>query len=162
MLLQAYSADRDAKIVVLPMPLRQSAEVPPKSYATDRPSLLTSPSFHLSCDEKTLHLHPAVQRLTQVLHLDSTIGFIRMMYDDAIHDWVRAPTQCRNRPDLSQVPLDVKFGMPLYDPAVTARVCQLIERYARAPHYCALSRRSSARVCSRLLASRVTARRAAS
>lgn len=96
---------------MLPFPIKLVNSEPPQSYRLK----LFLPLLSLrSYDAKNLHLHPTVQRLASALYLSHSIGYIRMLYDEHLKDWV---------------PLEVKFGMPLFDPVLTTNVCSLMERY---------------------------------
>eukprot|EP00741_Cyanophora_paradoxa_P022376 tig00021462_g21602.t1 len=112
-----------ARVIDVPFPL-------PEMHGQDLPPLLPAAAYTRS----TLHLHPTVRHLQEVLRLEDSIGFIRMTrlpVPPRPHDHdAAAPHEGGSAgEDVAKwVPLELHFGVPLFDGAMTRTLLQTVRR----------------------------------
>jgi hypothetical protein len=113
--IQAFSRHDEPEIVDVPFPLSKEQQLPNVPETDERGPDKTQYT------KENMHLHPSVQKLHRLLHLDLSCGVIRvarMMKEEEVGkdemEWV---VQC------------VHYGIPLYDQELNTMVCKKLESH---------------------------------
>eukprot|EP01132_Coremiostelium_polycephalum_P001393 gene1393-1760_t len=74
--------------------------------------------------EENMHRHPLVQKIQEVLGLESSFGYITMLKKEV----PSSPMTSGGSSKISWIPLNVYFGIPIFNERLNYQVCEKISR----------------------------------